>query len=450
MSHLTLTGAGKSGAGITATYTVTTTGAQTHTIQSFGVSAPTVVDWGDGSRNTYSGTALRTHNYTGAGTWLVTIYKPQNVTTFDMRDNKVNLNSADIASMVNVTQVVLTALRSGRFDSADVSAWRPTDFRLYSMPAGYAGTFDSADVSDWRPTNFSLYSMPAGYAGTFDSADVSAWRPTTFYLRSMPAGYAGTFDSADVSDWRPTTFSLYYMPAGYAGTFDSADVSDWRPTTFDLYYMPAGYAGTFDSADVSAWRPTTFYLRSMPAGYAGTFDSADVSAWRPTDFRLYSMPAGYAGTFDSVDVSAWRPTTFYLHSMPAGYAGTFNSADVSAWRPATFYLYSMPAGYTITPGGGWANWNTTTDFRVLGNGLLTATVDAILWELYQATLSRTVTGGIINVGGSNQAPSGTFQAATACPVTAATPGKEVAHELLNDGCNAIAAGETWATVTFTV
>ncbi len=294
MSHLTLTGAGKSGAGITATYTVTTTGAQTHTIQSFGVSAPTVVDWGDGSRNTYSGTALRTHNYTGAGTWLVTIYKPQNVTTFDMRDNKVNLNSADIASMVNVTQVVLTALRSGRFDSADVSAWRPTDF------------------------------------------------------------------------------------------------------------------------------------------------------------RLYSMPAGYAGTFDSVDVSAWRPTTFYLHSMPAGYAGTFNSADVSAWRPATFYLYSMPAGYTITPGGGWANWNTTTDFRVLGNGLLTATVDAILWELYQATLSRTVTGGIINVGGSNQAPSGTFQAATACPVTAATPGKEVAHELLNDGCNAIAAGETWATVTFTV
>ena len=345
MSHLTLTGAGKSGAGITATYTVTTTGAQTHTINSFGVSAATVVDWGDGSTSTYNGTALRTHNYAGAGTWLVTIYKPQNVTVFDMRDGKVNLNSADIASMVNVTHVVLTALRSGRFDSADVSAWRPTTFHLYSMPAGYAGRFDSADVSDWRPTNFDLHSMPAGYAGTFDSADVSDWRPTYFLL--------------------------------------------------------------------------------------------------------YSMPAGYAGTFDSADVSAWRPANFYLYSMPAGYAGTFDSADVSAWRPANFYLCSMPAGYSVTAGGGWANWITTTDFQVQSNGLLTATVDAILWELYQATLARTATGGTINVGGTNQAPSGVFQAASACPVSAATSGKEIAHELLNDGCDAIAAGKTWATVTIT-
>jgi len=213
--------------------------------------------------------------------------------------------------------------------------------------------------------------------------------------------------------------------------------------------MPAGYAGTFDSADVSAWRPATFWLYSMPAGYAGTFNSADVSAWQPTDFRLYSMPAGYAGTFDSADVSAWRPAYFLMYSMPAGYAGTFDSADVSAWRPAYFYLYSMPAGYSVTAGGGWANWITTTNFQMQSNGLLTATVDAVLWELYQATLGRTVTGGTINVGGSNQAPSGTFQAAAACPVTAATPGKEIAHELLNDGCDAIAAGKTWATVTIT-
>jgi len=226
-------------------------------------------------------------------------------------------------------------------------------------------------------------------------------------------------------------------------------VSAWRPTNFALHSMPAGYAGTFDSADVSAWRPTNFALHSMPAGYAGTFNSADVSAWRPTTFWLYSMPAGYAGTFDSADVSAWRPTNFALHSMPAGYAGTFDSADVSAWRPTNFYLYSMPAGYSVTADGGWANWITTTTFQVQSNGLLTATVDAILWELYQATLARTATGGTINVGGTNQAPSGVFQAASACPVSAATSGKEIAHELLSDGCDAIAAGKTWATVTIT-
>jgi len=76
-------------------------------------------------------------------------------------------------------------------------------------------------------------------------------------------------------------------------------------------------------------------------------------------------------------------------------------------------------------------------------------MDAILWGLYQAALSRTATGGTINVGGTNAAPSGTFQAASACPVSVATDGKEVAHELINDGCDAIAAGETWTTVTIT-
>lgn len=229
-------------AAVGATYTVTTTGAQVHTIQSLGIVAPesVTVHWGDGSSDVYSGTALRTHAYAGAGTWLVTITHPEHVRTFDIRDNKVNLNSADIAGMINIDTFIAATLRSGRFDSADVSAWRPTSFQLFSMPAGY----------------------------------------------------------------------------------------------------------------------------------------------------------------------------------------------------------------TLTAGGGFANWITTSNFQVQDNGLLTATVNAILWELYQASRTpRTVVGGIINVGGTNQAPSGVFQPAAACPVTVATPGKEVAHELRFDGCGV--GFNVWTTVTFT-
>ena len=297
-------------------YTVTTTGAQTHNIASLGVSAATTVYWGDGNSDIYTGTAARSHAYAGAGTWVVSVDEPLYVTTLNLNDNKITLNSADVAAMANVI-----------------------DFRVYSLKAG-----------------------------------------------------------------------------------------------------------TFDSADVSAWRPAVFYLYSMPTGYAGTFDSADVSAWRPSSFHLHSMPAGYAGTFNSADVSAWQPAYFYLHSMPTGYAGTFDSADVSAWQPAYFYLHSMPAGYAITAGGGFANWSTTVNFYVQNNGLTAGTVDAILWELYQAsTVPRTASGGTINISDSNAAPSGTYQAATSCPVTVATPGKEIAHELKNDGC---AVGfNKWTTVT---
>ena len=274
----------------TTLYTVTTTGAQTHNIASLGVSAATTVYWGDGNSDIYTGTAARSHAYAGAGTWVVSVDEPLYVTTLNLNDNKITLNSADVAAMANVI-----------------------DFRVYSLKAG-------------------------------------------------------------------------------------------------------------------------------------TFDSADVSAWRPSSFHLHSMPAGYAGTFNSADVSAWRPSAFLLHVMPAGYAGTFDSADVSAWQPAYFYLHSMPAGYAITAGGGFANWSTTVNFYVQNNGLTAGTVDAILWELYQAsTVPRTASGGTINISDSNAAPSGTYQAATSCPVTVATPGKEIAHELKNDGC---AVGfNKWTTVT---
>jgi len=380
----------------TAWYEVTTTAPnQTNTI-TLAFSAPTVVTWGDGLQDNFTGSGVRTHGYAAAGTYKVSILTPGNVTTFNNADNKVTIHSRNIKRMTAVT-----------------------DFRL---TAAKAGTFNSTDVTAWRPLNFYLYSMPSGYAGTFNSADVTAWRPTTFHLSSMPSGYAGTFNSADVTAW--------------------------RPSSFNIYAMPSGYAGTFNSADVTAWRPTQFYLFAMPSGYAGTFNSADVTAWRPLYFSLQSMPSSYAGTFNSADVTAWRPLYFYLLSMPSGYAGTFNSADVTAWRPTTFDLDSMPTNMThVVSANSYTNFITCNNFRMQGNSLTTNQVNSILSDLYIASLTRTATAGTINVGGNNQAPSGILQACASPPVTPTTPGKEIAYELKNDSLDVIA--NHWSTVTIT-
>ena len=226
-----------------ATWTVTTTGAATHTITALTVSRQITVDWGDGSTSDYTGSGARTHNYAGAGTWTVTIADPLAVTALTLSDNKVTLNSADIAPMANMV------------------------------------TFNASVLK----------------AGTFDSADVAAWRPTYFYMSSMPVG----------------TYTI------------------------------------------------------------------------------------------------------------------------------------------VITANGFAAWSTgLSNFQMQGNSLTQAQVDAILWDLYQAAkVPRTATGGTINVGGTNAAPSGTFQAASACPVTSSTDGKEIAHELLNDTC---AVGfHKWTTVTIT-
>jgi hypothetical protein len=82
--------------------------------------------------------------------------------------------------MINVTDFRINGLKAGRFDSSDVSAWRPTNFYLYSMPAGYSGTFNSSDVSAWRPTNFSLHSMPvATFTITITANGFAGWITTT-------------------------------------------------------------------------------------------------------------------------------------------------------------------------------------------------------------------------------------------------------------------------------
>jgi hypothetical protein len=290
---------------------VTTTGAATLTIAALTVSAATTVSWGDGSSDVYTGAGVRTHNYAGAGTYNFTITPATNVTALTLSDNKITMNSSAIKQMVNVVTFIASALKSGTFNSSDVSAWRPTDFRLFSMPAGYLGAFNSSHVS--------------------------AWRPTTFMLR----------------------------------------------------FMPSGYTGVFNSSDISAWQPVNFYLNSN-----------------------------------------------------ASLTGTFATTDCSAWNPANFALQIMPVGYTITVGGMTA-WKAAVMIAMDGSALSQAKVDQILSDLWTAFATRTGTAGTITVGGTNLAPSGTYQAANP-----PTTGKEFAYELLNDSQN-INPTKKWATVTFT-
>ena len=213
-------------------FTVTTTGAATLTIALLTVSASTTVFWGDGNSDAYTGTGTRTHNYAGAGTWRVYFSSAATITALALGDNKITLNSAGIKSLTNITNAAFSSLKAGTFDSADVSAWRPTYFKLYSMPAGYAGTFDSADVSAWRPYYFYLFSMPAGYAGTLNSSDMTAWNVGDFRFFSMPAGYAGTFDLDDAGGWTGNgAFQMYSMPASYSFTVPLSATNKWRATT---------------------------------------------------------------------------------------------------------------------------------------------------------------------------------------------------------------------------
>ena len=206
--------------------------------------------------------------------------------------------------------------------------------------------------------------------------------------------------------------------------------------------------GGLNTAQLAQSRITYFMVNSITGS---TINTQHMAGWTPTHWHLHSMPAGGTYTINTQHMSGWTPTYWYLHSMPAGGAYTINTQHMSGWTPTDLRLFSMPAGDTslTIAADDFAGFVRCTSFYCHNNGLTTTQVDALLWGLYQAASSRSVSGGTINLGGSNAAPSGTFQAATSCPVTVATPGKEIAHELLNNGCGGINLGRVWATVTFT-
>jgi hypothetical protein len=149
---LTVLGGGSDPA---ASFTVTTTGAQTLTIGALTVSADTTVEWGDGSTDTYSGAGARTHNYAGAGAWRIRILQPLNVTAFNMEAPGVlySFNSANIGKMSNTTDFRLSFAnaRTTVFNLADFAAWRPIIFITYNGEVNVTGTFNSASISGWAP-----------------------------------------------------------------------------------------------------------------------------------------------------------------------------------------------------------------------------------------------------------------------------------------------------------
>ena len=306
--------------------------------------------------------------------------------------------------------------------------------------------FNSMQLRDAPITYLYLYGLGTAMPCHIDSADMVGWNPDCFVLYDMPAG-SYRLDTTDMTRWDTRRWNVSNLPAGNY-RFNSADMAGWPILDFEIDGVPAGDY-RLDSVHMTGWLLRGFIVADMPAGDYH-IDSADINMPSANTyvFVLSSMPAGDY-RFNSADIPPL--TILEIHDLPAGeYA--FRTADLSLWGPRIGYFRANKlTGITwdITSDA-FASWVYCFKCDVSDNGFSTAQVNAVLWGLYRAaTIRETRYDDGINVGGTNAAPSGTFRAATSCPVTATTPGKEIAHELLNDGCGGIASGRVWSSVIFT-
>jgi len=139
----------------------TTTGAETLTLTNVDCVAGDgiTIFWGDGNSNSYTSTYngnLKSHTYSGAGTWTVKIANPLNISYIEFRDSKLtNFNTNQFLKCGNnLTGIYLDNLGAGRtINSSDLAHLKLTStlHLFYYQPGVY--NINSQHFQNYTLTN---------------------------------------------------------------------------------------------------------------------------------------------------------------------------------------------------------------------------------------------------------------------------------------------------------
>lgn len=216
-------------------------------------------------------------------------------------------------------------------------------------------------------------------------------------------------------------------------------VIDWGDGS--ATYVAAGSTGTHTHqyATIGSYAVSirgSQYLTDLRI-FSDTKWSGSITNWDVGNFanlRLFStLITGDISSFVTSEIS-------YLHLGYTTILGEVSELDLSSCN----YVYLMSTNVSFSAVNLTLTQNINSQAVDLsGCSLTTAEVDNIINSIWANRLTRTATGGTINLGGTNAAPTGTVQAPSGA---VANPG-EMAYELVNDSLGE--GFNVWSTVTVT-
>ena len=250
------------------------------------------------------------------------------------------------------------------------------------------------------------------------SETVSIARLTTYYNTTIDWG-DGSAPETLVANVTTARTHVYATAGTYPITVNHAHlITQLRVDNAKL--------GGIDTAELK-YSVLTYFWVTRATGC--TINSSDMVNWRPANWHLYSMPAG-TYSISSANMVDWRPKTWQLSTMPAAGTYSISSANMVDWRPTYWQLSTMPAAgssYTFAASCMRA-WTSTESLKLEDLGLLVATVDAILMDIYAGLATFTAAAPTLTIGGTNAAPSGIYQDPPGAPAS----GLEAVWEMTHD------------------
>ena len=157
------------GGGSSFTLTATTVStSQVVTIQRLTLNGAQILSWGDGQSTTITSGSTGTwpHTYASAGTYTITLPNARGIIGLQLQDAKLGALNTSQLRQSSLNYFYVTAITASTISSADMSAWRPTNWYLYIMPTG-TYTIASSDMSAWTGmTTLYYYNMPSAITVT--------------------------------------------------------------------------------------------------------------------------------------------------------------------------------------------------------------------------------------------------------------------------------------------
>ena len=236
-----------------------------------------VIDWGDGTVESYNTDANISHTYADAGFYVTKItgdfphikmgqgsisltfkYKLKDILNWGSQtweslqegfkdcDRLTVITAGDTPDLSNVTSISNVLANLNNYVSFDsLSNWNVSNVSNFSSALSLGYNHSVPDISNW---DFSNATNLSGFVkGTDFNQDVSSWNVSN--VTKMEEMFRGTSFNQDVSFWNVSgVTNMFYM---FKDTPFNQDISSWNVSSVtSLYGM---FQGTPFNQDISGW-----------------------------------------------------------------------------------------------------------------------------------------------------------------------------------------------------
>jgi len=383
------------------------------------------VDWGDSSNNTYSGTGTRTHAYTTAGIYNVSLNGQATRIAFygtgatptllkdiltKMSDGLTGITSGQ--DMFRGCTQITTFTEPAFFD--DVSGNVTTMQGMFFVASNFNG-----NISSWNTYKVTSMAYMFQDATSFNQP-LNNWNTSKVTTMAYMFRGASSFNQ-DISSW--DTSSVTSMAEMFRGASSfNQPIGNWN-TSKVTSMIRTFYGATAFNQNLSSWN--TFLVTNMNGTFYGAVSfNSSLNSWNTS--KVTNMNAMFGGAISfNQPLNDWDVSKVEnMNSMFSG-ASSFNQ-PIGNWNTSSVttmadmfrnaIVFNQPIGNWNTSkvtsmlrtflsatnfNGDVSNWNvtsvTTADAMLSGTALSTINYDGILIKWSKQTLQSGVT---ISFGGS--------------------------------------------------